>query len=205
MLRGLWRLTWLEIKIFLREPLGAIGTLVFPVLIFVLFGKMGGGRPSGARAADAELRRRGSPDLRVDHDRVERGDVAGDGRRDLSRRRHPETPARDADAAAHHPDRARAGQAGVHAGHDARADRRRPADPAAATGRADPVVLAGGPLQHAEHPRPRLRPRQHRPGRPVRAADRRAAVLSDAGTVRPVLPGRGAPANAAAWSRGRCR
>ena len=47
MLRGLWRLTWLEIKIFLREPLGAIGTLVFPVLIFVLFGKMGGGRPSG--------------------------------------------------------------------------------------------------------------------------------------------------------------
>jgi ABC-2 type transport system permease protein len=46
-LRGLWRLTWLEIKIFLREPLGAIGTLVFPVLIFVLFGKMGGGRPSG--------------------------------------------------------------------------------------------------------------------------------------------------------------
>ena len=37
MLRGLWRLTWLEIKIFLREPLGAIGTLVFPVLIFVLF------------------------------------------------------------------------------------------------------------------------------------------------------------------------
>ena len=25
MLRGLFRLTWLEIKIFLREPLGAIG------------------------------------------------------------------------------------------------------------------------------------------------------------------------------------
>jgi ABC-2 type transport system permease protein len=46
-LRGLWRLTWLEIKIFLREPLGAIGTLLFPVLIFILFGKLGGGRPSG--------------------------------------------------------------------------------------------------------------------------------------------------------------
>ena len=28
MLRGLWKLTWLEIKIFLREPLGAIGTIV---------------------------------------------------------------------------------------------------------------------------------------------------------------------------------
>ena len=44
MLRGLWKLTWLEIKIFLREPLGAIGTLLFPVLIFVLFAKLGGGR-----------------------------------------------------------------------------------------------------------------------------------------------------------------
>ena len=27
MLRGLWKLTWLEIKIFLREPLGALGTI----------------------------------------------------------------------------------------------------------------------------------------------------------------------------------
>jgi ABC-2 type transport system permease protein len=45
-LRGLWKLTWLEIKIFLREPLGAIGTLVFPVLIFILLGKLGGGRLS---------------------------------------------------------------------------------------------------------------------------------------------------------------
>ena len=26
MLRGLWKLTWLEIKIFLREPLGVVGT-----------------------------------------------------------------------------------------------------------------------------------------------------------------------------------
>ena len=31
MLRGLWKLTWLEIKIFLREPLGAIGSIVIPV------------------------------------------------------------------------------------------------------------------------------------------------------------------------------
>ena len=46
MLRGLWKLTWLEIKIFLREPLGAIGTLLFPVLLFILLGKLGGGRLS---------------------------------------------------------------------------------------------------------------------------------------------------------------
>ncbi len=35
MLRGLWKLTWIEIKIFLREPLGAFGTIVFPVLVFL--------------------------------------------------------------------------------------------------------------------------------------------------------------------------
>ncbi len=44
MLRGLWKLTWLEIKIFLREPLGAIGSIVFPVLIFVVVGRTFGGR-----------------------------------------------------------------------------------------------------------------------------------------------------------------
>jgi ABC-2 type transport system permease protein len=40
MMRGLWELTWLEIKIFLREPLGAIGTIVFPVIAFVVLGRM---------------------------------------------------------------------------------------------------------------------------------------------------------------------
>lgn len=39
MLRGLWKLTWIETKIFLREPLGAIGTIVMPVLVFVLVGR----------------------------------------------------------------------------------------------------------------------------------------------------------------------
>src|SRR6476620_8045550 len=41
MLRGLLRLTWIEIKVFFREPLGAIGTVVMPVLVFVLFGRIG--------------------------------------------------------------------------------------------------------------------------------------------------------------------
>ena len=39
MLRGLWKLTWIEMKVFLREPLGAIGTIVVPVLIFVVLGR----------------------------------------------------------------------------------------------------------------------------------------------------------------------
>src|SRR5271166_483497 len=42
MLRGLWKLTWIEIKIFLREPLGAIGSIVIPVVVFVVAGRMVG-------------------------------------------------------------------------------------------------------------------------------------------------------------------
>lgn len=38
-MRGLFQLTWLEIKIFLREPLGAIGTLFVPVAMFLLVGR----------------------------------------------------------------------------------------------------------------------------------------------------------------------
>jgi ABC-2 type transport system permease protein len=44
MLRGLWKLTWLELKIFMREPLGALGTILIPVAIFVGFGRLAGGR-----------------------------------------------------------------------------------------------------------------------------------------------------------------
>ncbi|MFZ0633898.1 MAG: ABC transporter permease [Candidatus Acidiferrales bacterium] len=42
MLRGLWKLTWIELKIFLREPLGAFGTIAIPVLVFVLVGRVVG-------------------------------------------------------------------------------------------------------------------------------------------------------------------
>jgi ABC-2 type transport system permease protein len=44
MFRGLWKLTWLEIKIFLREPLGAFGSIFFPVIVFVVAGRILGGR-----------------------------------------------------------------------------------------------------------------------------------------------------------------
>ncbi|MGH9373854.1 MAG: ABC transporter permease [Vicinamibacterales bacterium] len=42
MLRGLWQLTWLEIKIFVREPLGVFGSVALPVLIFVALGRLVG-------------------------------------------------------------------------------------------------------------------------------------------------------------------
>jgi ABC-2 type transport system permease protein len=44
MLRGLWHLTWLEIKIFAREPLGLIGSVALPVVLFVAFSRMLGPR-----------------------------------------------------------------------------------------------------------------------------------------------------------------
>jgi ABC-2 type transport system permease protein len=43
-MRGLWRLVWLEIKIFVREPLGVIGTVGIPVLFFVLLSRTLGQR-----------------------------------------------------------------------------------------------------------------------------------------------------------------
>ncbi len=39
-MRHLIRLAWLETKIFLREPMGAIGTLVVPVVLFVVLGRL---------------------------------------------------------------------------------------------------------------------------------------------------------------------
>ena len=60
MFRGLWKLTWLEIKIFLREPLGAIGGVVIPVLMFVILSRLLGprvrtGAPGIPRFVSADL------------------------------------------------------------------------------------------------------------------------------------------------------
>lgn len=43
MFRGLWRLTWLEIKIFAREPMGLFGSIGIPVLVFLIAGRMAAG------------------------------------------------------------------------------------------------------------------------------------------------------------------
>ncbi len=51
MMRGLWKLTWVEIKIFLREPLGAFGTIFAPVLIFLVVGRVVSRRMSPSELA----------------------------------------------------------------------------------------------------------------------------------------------------------
>jgi ABC-2 type transport system permease protein len=61
MLRGLWKLTWLEIKIFLREPLGAFGSILFPVLVFVAVSRFAGGRITPGSLSAAGFLRVGLP------------------------------------------------------------------------------------------------------------------------------------------------
>jgi ABC-2 type transport system permease protein len=57
MMRGLWKLTWIEIKIFLREPLGAFGTIGFPVLFFLLVGRTANRRlPSSSFGSNSFIR-----------------------------------------------------------------------------------------------------------------------------------------------------
>jgi ABC-2 type transport system permease protein len=51
-LRGLWALTWLELKIFIREPLGFIGTVFMPVAVFLVLGQAFIGR-QGPRDLEA--------------------------------------------------------------------------------------------------------------------------------------------------------
>ncbi len=63
MLRGLWKLAWIEIKIFLREPLGAFGTIAVPVLVFLLGGRLVGRRLTPASLAANNFVRVGLPVL----------------------------------------------------------------------------------------------------------------------------------------------
>ena len=41
-MNGFWKLTWIETKVFAREPLGLIGTLIIPVVLFLVLGRMMG-------------------------------------------------------------------------------------------------------------------------------------------------------------------
>jgi ABC-2 type transport system permease protein len=51
-LRGFWKLTWVETKIFTREPMGFVGTLLMPLLVFIVLGRAFG---AGKRVAVPEV------------------------------------------------------------------------------------------------------------------------------------------------------
>jgi len=63
MLRGLTKLTWIEIKIFLREPMGAIGTIVVPVLVFLVLGRVATVKQAPASMAISGFSGSGLPTL----------------------------------------------------------------------------------------------------------------------------------------------
>lgn len=45
-MRGFWKLTWTEVKLFLREPMAAFFTLAFPLMMLFLFGSIYGNEPT---------------------------------------------------------------------------------------------------------------------------------------------------------------
>ncbi len=47
MLNGFLKLTWVEIKIFLREPMGVLATIGIPVILFLLLGRVFGAGAAG--------------------------------------------------------------------------------------------------------------------------------------------------------------
>jgi len=54
MLKGFWKLTWVETKVFLREPMGVVGTVGLPVILFIVLGRvLGSGRLDVASAGQA--------------------------------------------------------------------------------------------------------------------------------------------------------
>jgi len=55
MLRSLAKLTWLEIKIFVREPLGLVGAIAIPIAVFLFLGRMSARRRAFAPGAFASL------------------------------------------------------------------------------------------------------------------------------------------------------
>jgi ABC-2 type transport system permease protein len=63
MLRGLWKLTWIEIKVFMREPMGAFGTIGVPVLIFLALGRFAGNRLSAPSPVVSSFSQAGIPVL----------------------------------------------------------------------------------------------------------------------------------------------
>ena len=58
-MRSLLKMTWMESKLFLREPVGAFFTLIFPLIYLFLYGAISGNEPTpmygGQRTIDAAI------------------------------------------------------------------------------------------------------------------------------------------------------
>jgi len=58
-MNSLWKMTWMEAKLFLREPVGAFFTLVFPLIYLFMYGIISGNEPTpmygGQRTIDVAI------------------------------------------------------------------------------------------------------------------------------------------------------
>ena len=58
-MKSLWKMTWMEAKLFVREPVSAFFTLVFPLMMLILYGAISGNQPAsefgGKGAIDASV------------------------------------------------------------------------------------------------------------------------------------------------------
>ena len=50
-MKSLLKMTWMEAKLFLREPMSAFFTLVFPLIYLFMFGIISGNEPTPSTAA----------------------------------------------------------------------------------------------------------------------------------------------------------
>ena len=187
-----------------RSARSAIPVVAVPRASAGLFGRGGARRPSDGRDVRHASACRSSAALLI---ALERGALAGHDHRDLPRGRHPQAAARDAAAAAHDPDRARARQAAATAV-TLVADDRWPAARYYPVGLDVPVVgVHAGAAAHARCsilsigfviasivPTARF-------AQPIGAL----VLYPMLGAVGAVRAGRGAAAGAAGWSRSRCR
>ena len=58
MLKGFWKLSWVETKVFVREPMGLVGSIGMPVLLFIVLGRalgVGGLVAAPAQAAPVNV------------------------------------------------------------------------------------------------------------------------------------------------------
>ena len=197
-MRGLWKLTWLEIRIFVREPLGFVAAVGIPLAMFLVLGRsVSPGADHSAR--DDAVPGAGPASVRLHLHLDQRRAFAHRGHLDLPRGRHPQAPASHAAAAGGHPRGACAGQAVLHRDLAPAHGPRRAALLPGAASRARRGLRARGRRDHGDDPVHGLRHRQHGGHGEVRPADRQRDLLPDAGGL-----GHVRAAFVAACGRGRC-
>ena len=87
-MKSLLKMTWMEAKLFLREPVGAFFTLIFPLMMLFIFGTIYGNQPPPQSDAQGGIDNLNSSLFSHDH-RDHRADVNNHFDGYLSGKRYP--------------------------------------------------------------------------------------------------------------------